>query len=242
MEATQGIFTPEFGFMANQSEINENMRAILIDWLIDVHLKFKLWPETLFLTINLLDRYAAKNNIKKSQLQLVGVSCMLIAAKYEEIYPPTLKDFTYITNNGFTSREILQMEQKILFAVDFDVKTHSPYRFLERYSKHAKLDKPAFFFAQYLLEIGLLDYRTLKYKPAIHACAAIYISLKLFKDPNPWPAQMVEHTGLSKEEIKPCAFDMCNLLHKIEASNVKAVFKKFKLPKFCEVSKLAQSK
>lgn len=96
--------------MANQTEINENMRAILIDWMIDVHLKFKLWPETLFLTVNLLDRYAAKNKIKKAELQLVGVSCMLIAAKYEEIYPPTLKDFTYITNNGFTSKDILAME------------------------------------------------------------------------------------------------------------------------------------
>jgi cyclin B len=182
----------DFGFMANQKEINENMRAILIDWLIDVHLKFKLWSETLFLTINLIDRYLAATNVKKSDLQLIGVSCMLIASKYEEIYPPTLKDFVYICNSGFTAKDILATEQKVLFALDFDIKSHSQYRFLERYSKHAKLDPKAFLFAQYLLEIALLDYRTLKYKPSVHASAAIYISQKLFKNPVPWPENLVE--------------------------------------------------
>lgn len=112
------------------------------------------------------------------------------------------------------------MEQKILFALDFDVKSHSQYRFLQRLSKHVNLDEPAFFFAQYLLEIALLDYRTLKYKPSVHASAAIYISYKLFKNPNPWPQVLIDETGLSREAIKPCAFDMCNLLHKIEKSNV----------------------
>lgn len=79
------------------------MRAILIDWLIDVHIKFKLQHETLFLTVNLIDRLAESAKIKKSEMQLVGISAMLIAAKYEEIYPPTLKDFVYICNNGFSA-------------------------------------------------------------------------------------------------------------------------------------------
>ena len=86
------------------------MRAILIDWLIDVHIKFKLWPETLFLTIHLIDRLCEFTKVKKSEMQLVGISAMLIAAKYEEIYPPTLKDFVYICNNGFSASQILGME------------------------------------------------------------------------------------------------------------------------------------
>jgi hypothetical protein len=177
MQQSESLFVPEFGFMGTvQKEVNENMRAILIDWLIDVHLKFKLWSETLFLTINLIDRFLSKVAVKKSDLQLIGISCMLIATKYEEIYPPTLKDFVYICNNGFSGRDILMKEQDILFALDFDIKSHSQYRFLERYAKHAKLDDPALFFAQYLLEIALLDYRTLKYKPSVHASASIYIS------------------------------------------------------------------
>ena len=101
------------------------MRAILIDWLIEVHLKFKLRSETLFVTVNLIDRFASKENIAKNELQLVGVAAMLIAAKYEEIYPPILRDFVHICNKSFSGGQILAMEQKMLFAVDFDVKSHS---------------------------------------------------------------------------------------------------------------------
>jgi len=79
---------PVPGYMRNQTDINEKMRSILIDWLIEVHLKFKLLPETLYLTVNLIDRYLAKELIPRNKLQLVGVTSMLIASKYEEIYAP----------------------------------------------------------------------------------------------------------------------------------------------------------
>jgi cyclin B len=88
--------------MTNQTEINDKMRAILIDWLIEVHYKFKLQEETLFICITLLDRYLEKINISKSRLQLVGVTALSIACKYEEIYPPELKDFVFITDHAYT--------------------------------------------------------------------------------------------------------------------------------------------
>jgi hypothetical protein len=78
------------------------MRRILVDWLIDVHMKFKLLPETLFLTINLVDRYTEVTQIKRKNYQLIGVTCMLIASKYEEIYPPFIKDFIYITDQAYS--------------------------------------------------------------------------------------------------------------------------------------------
>lgn len=84
--------------LGTQEEINVKMRRILIDWLIDVHMKFKLLPETLFITINLVDRYTELKQIKRKNYQLIGVTCMLIASKYEEIYPPFIKDFIYITD------------------------------------------------------------------------------------------------------------------------------------------------
>lgn len=87
------------------------MRAILIDWLIEVHLKFKLLPETLFLTINLIDRYLEKQIIPRTKLQLIGVTSMLISSKYEEIYAPEVRDFVYITDKAYTKEEILAMEQ-----------------------------------------------------------------------------------------------------------------------------------
>ena len=93
--------------MQVQTDINEKMRAILVDWLIDVHHKFKLLPETLFLTVNIIDRYLARHAIHRTKLQLVGVTAMLIASKYEEIYAPEVRDFVYITDKAYLKEEIL---------------------------------------------------------------------------------------------------------------------------------------
>jgi cyclin B len=90
------------------------MRSILVDWLVEVHLKFKLVQESLYLTINLIDRYLERKQAHRSKLQLVGVTAMLIACKYEEIYPPIVKDFVYITDNAYTKDEILDMERDML--------------------------------------------------------------------------------------------------------------------------------
>jgi hypothetical protein len=64
------------------------MRAILVDWLVDVHLRFSLRDETLFLAQFLIDAYIVHNQVQRNQLQLLGITAMLIATKYEEIYPP----------------------------------------------------------------------------------------------------------------------------------------------------------
>jgi hypothetical protein len=97
------------------------MRAILVDWLVDVHAKFKLLTETLFLTVNIIDRYLSLKQITRARLQLVGVASLLITTKYEEIYPPNLKDFVYITDNAYTKEEILEMESDILCVLDFNL-------------------------------------------------------------------------------------------------------------------------
>lgn len=97
--------------MVRQTDINEKMRGILVDWIIEVHLRFKLLPETLFLTVNLIDRFLEKTEIMRTRLQLVAVSALLIASKYEEIYVPELKDFVFISDNAYTKEEILDMER-----------------------------------------------------------------------------------------------------------------------------------
>ena len=87
----------------------------------------------------------------------MGVAALLIITKYEEIYPPLLKDFIYISENAYTANEILEMEKQILFALDFDVSLCTAYRFLERFSKLAKIDDVTFYLSHYILELGLLD-------------------------------------------------------------------------------------
>lgn len=138
------------------------MRSILIDWLIDVHLKFKLIQETLYLTVNLIDRYLAKNSILRSKLQLVGVAAMFIACKYEEIYAPELKDFVYVCDHAYTKEEILEMESKILQTVQFNLTQTSPLRFLERQVSGANICEKVSNTAKMILELGLLDTRCLR--------------------------------------------------------------------------------
>lgn len=94
-------------YMTTQEDINEKMRSVLVDWLIEVHLKFKLLPETLYLTINLIDRYLSRVKVTRKRLQLVGVTSMLIASKYEEIYPPEIKDFVFVTDQAYNREDLL---------------------------------------------------------------------------------------------------------------------------------------
>ena len=96
-------------YMETQSHINEKMRSILVDWLIEVHLKFKLVPETLYLTVNLIDRYLERTEVSRAKLQLVGVASLLVASKYEEIYPPELRDLVYICDRAYTRQDVSQM-------------------------------------------------------------------------------------------------------------------------------------
>lgn len=135
MKNTEYDFIAKPGYMKNQPDINEKMRAILIDWLVEVHLKFKLYPETLYLTVNLIDRFLEKEIVHRQHLQLVGVTSMLIASKYEEIYAPEVRDFVYITDKAYTKDEILKMEGRMLTKIEFNVTAPSSYRFLEQFCK-----------------------------------------------------------------------------------------------------------
>ena len=107
-------------FMEKQPDINERMRAILIDWLVEVHLKFKLVPETLYLTVNLVDRYLERKQVSRPNLQLVGVTSLLIACKYEEIYPPELCEFVRICDCAYTRDEVGTARNYAIFVIQND--------------------------------------------------------------------------------------------------------------------------
>uniref|UniRef100_A0A663F162 Cyclin B1 n=1 Tax=Aquila chrysaetos chrysaetos TaxID=223781 RepID=A0A663F162_AQUCH len=116
-------------------KINGNMRAVLMDWLVQVQLKFRLQQETLYLAVAVTDRFLQDNLVSKKMLQLVGTTAMFIASKYEEMFPPHIGDFAYITDHSYTKLQIYQMEMKILQALDFGVSFPLPPHFLRRISK-----------------------------------------------------------------------------------------------------------
>jgi G2/mitotic-specific cyclin-B, other len=241
LRSTEEKYLPKATYMKNQTDINEKMRAILIDWLVDVHLKFKLLPETLFLTVNIIDRYLGISCIPRQKLQLVGVSAMLIATKYEEIYPPEVKDFEYVTDRAYTKSEILDMEGKIISALNFNLTFTSAFRFLERYAKVAGFDEKSFNLARYCLELGLIEYKMLKYIPSNLACSAIYLVNKINKKEG-WGDLMVKHAKYSEQQIRPCAKDLCLLLQNSGKNNLTSLKRKFSSTKFLEVAKIQLDK
>jgi cyclin B len=133
------------------------MRAILVDWLIEVHSKFKLQRETLFITIYIIDRYLSLRPCNKAQLQLVGVSALLIACKYEEIYPPEMKDFVFITDKAYSKEDVVTMESLILTTIAFDINFPTSFRFLERYMIMLGEDPHVKALALFLMELALID-------------------------------------------------------------------------------------
>lgn len=107
------------------------MRAILIDWIIDVHGKFKMNHQTLFLTVNLIDRYLELVCVARTQLQLVGISALFLASKYEEIYPPDLKEFVRCCDNTYHANQIIHVESEIISLLNFNLVYTSSYQFFE---------------------------------------------------------------------------------------------------------------
>jgi len=227
-------------FMRKQDDINDKMRAILIDWLIEVHLKFKLMPETLYLTVNLIDRYLEKQEkVRRSQLQLVGVTAMFIASKYEEIYAPECRDFVYISDKAYTREQILKMEGDMLSKLNFQLTTPNALVFLKRFTKVAGiLANPRTkteLLANYLVELTLQDYKMLKYLPSTIAAAATYLALKTMGQ-QPWTPELLQHACYAEAAILPCVRDM-NTLHKNAATNnLQAVRKKYAQEKHGSVS------
>jgi hypothetical protein len=206
-------------YMGSQREITPSMRATLNDWLVEVHLKFKLESDTLFLCINLVDRYLEKVQVSRNILQLVGVTCMLIASKYEEIYPPEISDFCEITDNAYTRDEVMNMELDILNRLEFNLTVTTPVVFLRRYlaiDGAAKNDL-RWNVANFILELSLPEYSALKWCPSVIASAALYLTNRLhevsgMRQAPSWEDAIEQYSGYSEKEIRECTKELLNSL------------------------------
>lgn len=233
-ESTQ-LVSPTY--MDRQVHVTAKMRAILLDWLVDVHKKYKLRAETLFLAVQIIDRYLEIQAVQRCHLQLVGATSLLIAAKFEEVYPPKIKEFEYVTDKAYTRDEILKMEVCILKALKFNICCPTAMNFLDRYQSANGCTDAHKHLAQYLLELSLVEYKMLKYGPSHLAAAAILLSNKLLRRPS-WTPTLVRYTSLTEPVLKDCAKELCALLENAEASPLQATRKKFSQLTFHSVAKL----
>ncbi|KFZ56531.1 G2/mitotic-specific cyclin-B1, partial [Podiceps cristatus] len=182
--------------------ISGNMRAILIDWLVQVQLKFRLQQETLYMTVSIIDRFLQDNVVSKSMLQLVGVTAMFIASKYEEVFPPCVGDFVYITDYAYTKLQICQMERKILRALDFRLGCPLPTHFLRRVSNIAEVDLEQHMLAKYLMELSLVDYDMVHFLPSKTAAAASCLAMKLLNGCD-WTPTLQCYVSYTESDLLP---------------------------------------
>ncbi|KAI0100646.1 cyclin-like protein [Nemania sp. FL0031] len=224
---------PNPQYMNHQDDIGWRTRGILIDWLIEVHTRFHLLPETLFLTINIIDRFLSKKVVQLDRLQLVGITAMFIASKYEEVLSPHVSNFKHVADDGFTEEEILSAERFILGTLNYDLSYPNPMNFLRRISKADNYDIPTRTIAKYLMEISLLDHRFMGYRPSHVAAAAIYFARLVF-DRGEWNETMTYYAGYTEAEIEPVFELMVDYLARPIIHE--AFYKKYASKKFLKAS------
>ncbi|OWZ18940.1 Cyclin B [Phytophthora megakarya] len=230
-------------YMTRQSDINPKMRSILVDWLVDVHYKYGLLPQTLHIAVLLLDHFLENClTVERQRLQLVGVSAMFIAAKYEEIYPPEAEDFVKITDNAYTREDIFQMEAKMLAAVSYRVTFPTAFQFMKRFVKASRTcDDRVEHFAHYIIDRSLQEYKLIKYLPSTIAASAVHIARTQMRDIPAWSSTLEHHSTYNERSLTPCIDELkemiWNTYHNVgKMAKLSAARRKFSKERFMAVA------
>ncbi|KAI9775108.1 MAG: hypothetical protein M1835_005934 [Candelina submexicana] len=181
---------PNAHYMDNQAEIQWSMRSVLMDWLVQVHHRFTLLPETLFLCVNYIDRFLSCKIVSLGKLQLVGATAIFVAAKYEEINCPSVQEIVYMVDNGYTVDEILKAERFMLSMLQFELGWPGPMSFLRRISKADDYDLETRTLAKYFLEITIMDERFVGSPPSYVAAGAHCLARLMLKKGDWSPAHV----------------------------------------------------
>jgi len=228
--------------------VNGKMRAVLIDWLIDVHNQFKLLQETLYMTVFIIDRYlqAEGLHLKRNKFQLLGVTCMFTASKVEEMYAPEINDFVYITDNAFSAAEIRQMEIKVLSTLNFNVGRPLPLHFLRRNSKAGDVDILQHTLAKYLVEICQIEYDMAHIPPSLLAASCLYLAL-IVLTPNVcittvWNKTLEYYSSYEHTKLLPFVCKIAAVVLRAGEGKLKAVHTKYCSKKFLKVAELPELK
>ncbi|CCC67719.1 hypothetical protein NCAS_0A11610 [Naumovozyma castellii] len=173
---------PSHNYLLERSSkyhIRPSMRAILVDWLVEVHEKFQCYPETLFLSINIMDRFLSKNKVSTNKLQLLAVTSLFIAAKFEEVRLPKLADYAYITDGAASKSDIRNAEMYMLTSLNFDLGWPSPMGFLRRISKADSYHFETRNIGKFLLEVATCSHLFVSLKPSLLSCMAMYTARRI---------------------------------------------------------------
>uniref|UniRef100_M4C0Q9 Uncharacterized protein n=1 Tax=Hyaloperonospora arabidopsidis (strain Emoy2) TaxID=559515 RepID=M4C0Q9_HYAAE len=223
---------------AEQRTVQPQMRAVLVDWLVEVHQRFELEAQTLYLTVNYVDRYLAQVPVNIQRFQLVGVAALLIASKFEEIYPCDMDDLLYICERSYSKADLVECERDLLNVFAFNLAVPTVSSFLGYFLEQCEEDKLIGQLANLFAECSLLDFGFgAKYEPSIVACACLLAASCYVGNQGPrlvWNYRLVELTGYAVETIIPCTQNLQTILAK--PTKLTAVATKYSDKEFGEVA------
>ncbi|KAG4391951.1 hypothetical protein GLYMA_04G043700v4 [Glycine max] len=229
-----------------QKEVTTIMRAILVDWIVEVAEEYKLLSDTIFLSVSYIDRVLSINPVSKPRLQLLGISSMFIASKYEEISPPHVEEFCFITDNTYDKTEVVSMEADILKALNFELGNPTVKTFLRRFTGIACENKKASslqfeFMSYYLAELSLLEYCCLKFLPSLVAASVVFLArFIIWPDLQPWQtSDLYECSRYKSVELKECVLVLHDLYTARRGGSFQAIREKYKQHKFKYVANLS---
>lgn len=189
MRSMEEQMRPNPHYMDNQTEVQWSMRSVLMDWLVQVHLRFSLLPETLFLCVNYIDRFLSCKVVSLGKLQLVGATAIFVAAKYEEINCPSVQEIVYMVDGGYSIDEILKAERFMLSMLQFELGFPGPMSFLRRISKADDYDLETRTLAKYFMEFTIMDERFVGCIPSYTAAGAHCLA-RLMLDKGEWVGRL----------------------------------------------------
>lgn len=231
-----------------QGDLSFPMRAILVDWLVEVAEEYHLQPQTLWLCIAYVDRFLALQPVDRSRLQLVGVVCMLVAAKYWEIYPPTIDDFVYISDHTYDKQQVLSMERSVLQALRFQLTVPTAWEFGRRLHSLCGMSAVEGHLMEYVMEAFMQEKDLLDWTPSIIAVSAAYLALSTIGRPTSVSSLLSEVSGYDYRDVKECVRAMWSMhvrvcvdrdgVIAVGTQGMKAVKDKYASGKWSEVSKI----
>lgn len=201
MRTLEDRMLPNPRYMDQQTEIQWSMRAVLVDWVVQVHQRFNLLPETLFLAVNYIDRFLTHKVVSLGKLQLVGATALFIAAKFEEVNCPTLNEVIFMVDGGYTVDELLKAERFMLSMLQFDLGWPGPMSFLRRISKADDYDLETRTLAKYFLEVTLMDERFVGCPPSFLAAGA-HCMARLMLCKGDWSMAHVGYAEYTYNELR----------------------------------------
>jgi len=223
-------------YVSAQLEITEAMRAILVDWLVEVQESFELNHETLYAAVKMTDLYLSKKQVRKEDLQLVGATACLVACKIDERIPPMVDDFLYVCDDAYTRDQLMKMERKMLSVVGFDLGYPLSYRILRRYGRVCKVTMPVLTLARYILEMSLMEYSfNVELSESKLAASCLVLAFKM-KGIEGWVETLKYYSDFSPLDLSSCVSDLHEMLQKPPKDNLKTVRSKYSHKVFHEVA------